>query len=130
MVVAQQLLVPLVEGKLAVPVQALYTKGGQRYVFRDGGSGTAYVPVQTGAIGTEWAEIADGLSAGDRIRLAFSDDDKRAIPDAAPGDKAEAMKRMGRRPGPDRAAAQPPGGQAPAGGGPGSAGQSQSGKKP
>jgi len=125
-----EIMVETVEGKLAVPVQALYTKGGQRYVFRDGGSGTAYVPVQTGAIGTEWAEIADGLSAGDKIRLAFSDDDKRAIPDAAPGDKAEAMKRTGRRPGPDHAAAQPPGGQAPAGGGPGSAGQSQSGKKP
>jgi len=125
-----EIMVETVEGKLAVPVQALYTKGGQRYVFRDGGSGTAYVPVQTGAIGTEWAEIAEGLSAGDRIRLAFSDDDKRAIPDAAPGDKAEAMKRMGRRPGPDGGAAQPQSAQAPAGGGPGSGGQSQSGKKP
>lgn len=142
-----EIMVETVEGKLAVPVQALYTKGGQRYVFRDGGSGTAYVPVQTGAIGTEWAEIAEGLSAGDKIRLAFSDDDKRAIPDAAPGDKAEAMKRMGRRPGPDGAAAQPQGAQAPAGGAAGAppggrgrrggasgsggtGGQSQSGKKP
>ncbi len=142
-----EIMVETVEGKLAVPVQSLYTKGGQRYVFRESGSGTAYSQVQTGAIGTEWAEIAEGLSAGDRIRLAFSDDDKRAIPDAAPGDKANAMMRMGRRPGPDGVAAQPQGGQAPAGGaagappggrmrrggGPGSggsAGQSQSGKKP
>ncbi|MFH1108994.1 MAG: efflux RND transporter periplasmic adaptor subunit [Planctomycetota bacterium] len=142
-----EIMVETVEGKLAVPVQALYTKGGQRYVFRDGGSGTAYVPVQTGAIGTEWAEIADGLSAGDKIRLAFSDDDKRAIPDAAPGDKADAVKRIGRRPPADGAAAQPQSGQAPAGGAAGTppggrtrrdrasgsggaAGQSQSGKKP
>ncbi len=125
-----EIMVETVEGKLAVPVQALYTKGGQRYVFRDSRSGTAYSQVETGAIGTEWAEIAEGLSAGDRIRLAFSDDDKRAIPDAAPGDKANAMMRMGRRPGPDGAATQPQGGQAPAGGVPGSGGQSQSGKKP
>jgi HlyD family secretion protein len=125
-----EIMVETVEDKLAVPVQALYTKGGQRYVFRDSGSGTAYSQVQTGAIGTEWAEIAEGLSAGDRIRLAFSDDDKRAIPDAAPGDKANAMMRMGRRPNADGAAAQPQGGRARRGGGAGSGGQSQSGKKP
>jgi len=140
-----EIMVENVEGKLAVPVQAVYTKGGQRYVFRDSTSAMSYVPVQLGAIGTEWAEIASGLSAGDRIRLAFLDEDKRAIPDAAPGDRANAMK-MGRRSAPAGMTAQPPGAQAPAqvpqgaprgrlgrGGGStsgGSSGQSTSGKKP
>jgi len=140
-----EIMVETVEGKLAVPVQAIYTKGGQRFVFRDSTSAKSYVPVQLGAIETEWAEIASGLSAGDKIRLAFSDEDKRAIPDASPGDRANAMK-MGRRPAPGAMTAQPPAGTAPTqvpagapagrvgqGGGAtsgGSSGQSTSGKKP
>jgi len=140
-----EIMVETVEGKLAVPVQAIYTKGGQRYVFRDGGSGSNYAAVQLGAIGTEWAEIASGLSAGEKIRLAFSDDDKRAIPDSSPGDRANAERR-GRRPASSGVTAQPPGGPPPAGGAPaapagrvgrgggatsgGSSGQSTSGKKP
>lgn len=139
-----EIMVETVEGKLAVPVQAIYTKGGQRYVFRAGESAGSYAAVQLGAIGTEWAEVASGLTEGDRIRLAFSDDDKRAIPDAAPGDRANMMK-MGRRPPADGVSAQPGDGQTPAqvpqgapggrmgqggrrSGGP--PGQSTSGKKP
>lgn len=140
-----EIMVETIEDKLAVPVQSIYTKGGQRYVFRDGGTTTNFAPVQLGAIGTEWAEIASGLSAGDKIRLAFSDDDKRAIPDASPDDRANAMK-MGRRPPPGALTAQPTEGQAPAGdnraapggrtrqgGGPrsgGSTGRSTSGTRP
>lgn len=139
-----EIMVETVEGKLAVPVQAIYTKGGQRYVFRVGGSAGSYAAVQLGAIGTEWAEIASGLSAGEKIRLAFSDEDKRAIPDASPGDRANAMK-MGLRPAPAGVTAQPPGQPVPAGATPGapagqvgqgagaasggSSGQSTSGKK-
>ncbi len=134
-----EIMVETVEGKLAVPVQAIYTKGGQRYVFRAGGSPSSFAAVQIGAIGTEWAEIASGLSAGEKIRLAFSDDDKRAIPDASPGDRANAMK-VGRRQAPAGVAAQPPGGQTPTQSPPagrvrqegrrsgGSSGQSTSGK--
>jgi len=140
-----EIMVETVDGKLAVPVQAIYTKGGQRYVFRDSASPKSYVPVQLGAIGTEWAEIASGLSAGDRIRLAFSDEDKRAIPDGTFGDHANTMKKGSRRvsggvtappPGqPASAGATPgvPGGRSGSGGGTtsgGSSGQSTSGKKP
>ena len=113
-----EIMVETVDGKLAVPVQAIYTKGGQRYVFRDGGSASSYAAVQLGAIGTEWAEITSGLSAGEKIRLAFSDEDKRAIPDASPGDRANAMQ-MGRRPAPAGVTAQPPGVPVPAGTTPG-----------
>jgi HlyD family secretion protein len=139
-----EIMVETVEGKLAVPVQAIYTKGGQRYVFREGGSATSYAAVQLGAIGTEWAEITSGLSAGEKIRLAFSDDDKRAIPDAPPGNRANAMK-TGHKPATADMTAQPPvvpaptvatpgapAGQAGQGGGAasgGSSGQSTSGKK-
>ncbi len=105
-----EILVETVENKLAVPVHSIYTKGGQRYVFRDGGSENNHTPVQLGAIGTEWAEIASGLSAGDKIRLAFSDDDKRAIPD----DRANAM-RMGGRPTPAGMTATSPSSSPPAG---------------
>jgi HlyD family secretion protein len=90
-----EILVETVESQAAVPVQAIYTKGGQRYVFRDGEK--SYAAVELGAIGTEWAEIRSGLSAGDRVRLAFSDDDKRLIPDAGPGERGNSM-RMRQRP--------------------------------
>jgi len=91
-----EIMVETVEGKLAVPVHAIYTKGGQRYVFRDGEG--AFAAVELGAIGTEWAEIRSGLSPGERIRLAFGDDDKRLIPDAAPGERGAAMRARGKPP--------------------------------
>lgn len=76
-----EILVEEIENKLAVPVQAIYTKGPQRYVFKDSLAGANHAPIELGAIGTEWAEVRGGLEPGDKIRLSFSDDDKRAIPD-------------------------------------------------
>ena len=70
-----------VTDKLAVPVQSIFTKAGQRYVFRDDGSKIEPVPLHIGAIGTEFAEVVDGLARGDRVLLAFSEDHTRLIPD-------------------------------------------------
>lgn len=76
-----EILVESVDDKLAVPVQAVYSKSGQRYVFRDGAKEVGPVKITVGAIGTEWAEVSNGLTTGDRILLAFSDAQKRMIPD-------------------------------------------------
>ncbi len=91
-----EILVDTVENKLAVPVPAIYTKGGQRFVFREG-TGQSYVPVELGAVGSEWAEIRSGLNPGDRIRLAFTDEDKRSVPDPAPVER-RGPARMGEKP--------------------------------
>lgn len=81
-----EILVEMVTDKLAVPVQAVYAKGGQRYLFRDGGDGAEHVPVQLGQIGAEWAEVVSGINSGDTVLLAFSEELKRRIPDAAGGE--------------------------------------------
>ncbi len=77
-----EILVESVEEKLSVPVQTVYSKAGKRYVFQSDRGRVTPQPVQLGAIGTEWAEVVEGLSGGESILLAFSDDHKRLIPDA------------------------------------------------
>lgn len=117
-----EILVEEVEEKLAVPVQAIYTKGPQRYVFKESLAGAGYLPIELGAIGTEWAEVRKGLEAGEKIRMSFTDEDKRAIPDPV-GDA---------RGGPKMQSAGMTGGSAPSGGPPrgGPKGGSTSGRKP
>ncbi|MDO8630257.1 MAG: hypothetical protein Q7R41_07165, partial [Phycisphaerales bacterium] len=77
-----EILVETVEEKLAVPVQAIYAKGGKRYVFRRIGERVEPVAVNVGSIGSEWAEVAAGVEKGERVLLAFGEDYRRMIPDA------------------------------------------------
>ena len=93
-----EILVQDVENKLAIPVQAIYAKGGQRYVFRQKGDRAEPVVVQMGAIGSEWAEVASGIDIGDRVLLAFGDEYRRMIPDTARDEVPGAPPAM-RRPG-------------------------------
>lgn len=102
-----EILVDRIEDKLAIPVQAVYSKGGRRYVFRDNGNTIEHVPVELGGIGLEWVEIVDGLADGDRVLLAFSDEMKRSIPDVSGDGK--------RRPGPGRGAKRATGSRKPSG---------------
>jgi len=76
-----EIMVEPAQERLAVPVQAVYTKSGRRYVFREGAGGAAPIEVKLGSIGTEWAEITEGVKNDDRILLTVSDDQKRQIPD-------------------------------------------------
>jgi len=76
-----QILVENVDDKLAVPVQAVYAKSGRRYVFREAAREVKPVAVTIEAVGTEWAEVTDGLTGGEQILLTFTDEHKRLIPD-------------------------------------------------
>lgn len=80
-----EILVETVEDKLAVPVQTVYTKGGQRYVFQETAREPKPVAIALGAVGTEWAEVTRGLTGGEQILLTFADEHKRLVPDAPPG---------------------------------------------
>ncbi len=80
-----EIMVETVVDKLAVPVQAIYSKGGKRYAFHNDRGAVSPREIQLGAIGMEWAEVVNGLQSDDQILLAFSDEQKRMIPDAAPG---------------------------------------------
>lgn len=90
-----EILVEMVEDKLAVPVQTVYTKGGRRYAFRQAGREIIATEVRLGAIGTEWAEIKEGLSDGEQILLAFSDEHKRLVPDLPPATRGRRMREDG-----------------------------------
>lgn len=76
-----EILVDEVEARAAVPVQAIYTKGSQRFVFHQSGGEASYSPVELGAIGMEWAEITSGVNSGDQVLLAFDDNYKRLVPE-------------------------------------------------
>ena len=103
-----EILVERVYDSVAVPVQSVYTKAGKRYVFTADPNGPRSVAVELGAIGTEWAQVTGGLSGGEQILLAFSDEHKRLIPDEPagsrrggitdPGDRAERSNGSRRQP--------------------------------
>jgi len=76
-----EILVDTIDQQLAVPVQAIFTKGSSRYVFRDAGRSPEAVKVELGGIGTEWAQIKSGVTRGDRVYLAFNEEMKRLIPE-------------------------------------------------
>jgi len=79
-----EIMVSTVEEGLAVPVQSVYSKGGKRYVFKDDGGDPEYIEVSLGGVSDDWAEVTSGLSAGDTILLALSDELKRKLPDGQP----------------------------------------------
>jgi HlyD family secretion protein len=66
---------------LAVPVQAVFSRGTKHYVFRASKGTPEPVEVQLGATSSDFAQIIDGLAAGDQILLAVSDDAKRELPE-------------------------------------------------
>lgn len=111
-----EILVGEVENELAVPVQAFYSKGGRRYVFRDDKGTISAVPVRTGAVSNEWAAIVEGVNEGDRVLLAINDDHKRLLPDDAGTDRRGGGAEGGARRGGQGARAP---GRAGPGGGPG-----------
>ena len=88
-----EILVEVVEDRLAVPVQSVYTQAGRRYVFRANGATMEAVEIKVGAIGTEFAEIREGVSAGESVLLAFGDDQKRLIPESVPGERGGPRER-------------------------------------
>ena len=79
-----EILVETLTDTLAVPVQAIYSKTGRRYVFRSSEGKVEYVEVEVGAVSTEWAEIKDGVAEGENVLLAFSEEQTRMIPDLVP----------------------------------------------
>lgn len=95
-----EIMVTTVEDQLAIPVQAIYAKGGKRYVFRQKGASAEPVPVQVGPVGNEWAAIESGLVTGDRVLMAFNDDQRRLIPDAPAGEDRGGAGGTQRRRGP------------------------------
>ncbi|MEM1331016.1 MAG: efflux RND transporter periplasmic adaptor subunit [Planctomycetota bacterium] len=58
-----------VEDALAIPVQAVFTDGRQRFIYRPAGSKFERVPVDIGRRSSVFAEIASGLEVGTQVLL-------------------------------------------------------------
>ncbi len=99
-----EIFVETVENRLAVPVQSVFSKGGKRFVFKDDSKGVSPHEVKLGAVGMEYVEVTQGITANERILLAPSDEHKRLLPEAGPGERGG----PGRMGGP-RSAERPPG---------------------
>jgi HlyD family secretion protein len=77
------ILVAQLNDVLAVPVQAVFAKGSSYFVFTDRGIRTEPVRVTIGQSSNEYVEIKNGLSEGDRVYLAVTDEMKLMLPDEA-----------------------------------------------
>ena len=54
---------------LFIPVEAVFEKGGQFYVYRDNGSDPEEVVVEIGLANDMYVEIKNGLNEGDVVYL-------------------------------------------------------------
>lgn len=91
-----EILVAELHDVLAVPVQSIFAKAGRYYVFVTEGDKTRPVEVQVGQSSTQFAEIKAGLTEGQVIRLAVTDEMKLMLPE---GDDREPPSRPpGKRP--------------------------------
>ncbi|HNQ21704.1 MAG TPA: efflux RND transporter periplasmic adaptor subunit [Phycisphaerae bacterium] len=79
-----EIFVEQVRGRLAVPVQAVFSKSGRHYVFAQRPGEPQPVEVVLGSTGTEWVEVTSGLDAGTRVLLAVSEEHQRLLPDLPP----------------------------------------------
>ena len=65
-----EILIEDVPDVLAVPVQCVFSRGAQHFVFVQGTLSTAPAEVKLGRATTTLVEIANGLSAGDKVVMA------------------------------------------------------------
>ena len=98
-----EILVDTVEGALAVPVQAVYTRGRRSFVFVERDGDAEPVEVKLGRSNATLVEVLEGLQAGQRVLLHA---DKRLLaklPTAEPAEpsafrKPPATPKAARRP--------------------------------
>ncbi|MEE9296726.1 MAG: efflux RND transporter periplasmic adaptor subunit [Phycisphaerae bacterium] len=81
-----EIVITHLEDVICVPLQAVYSKGGQHYVFRSNGGDGEPVRVTLGESSNELVEIKSGLEENAEVLLAVSDIAKAALPDVEPSE--------------------------------------------
>ncbi len=76
-----EILITELKDVLAVPVQAVFGKGGKYYVFVTQGREVVPVEVKVGLASNEYAEITAGLTEGQMVHLAVTDEMKLKLPE-------------------------------------------------
>jgi HlyD family secretion protein len=80
-----EILVDALDDVLAVPVQAVFSKGGRNYVFlKKAAKMGKPIEVSLGQASEEYVEIVKGVALGQEVMLAISDEMKREIPEPDP----------------------------------------------
>jgi len=64
-----EIMLAAVQQSLMVPVQAVFSEGPVKFVYRPQGSRFERVPVHVGRMSDTFAEVASGLAEGDRVLL-------------------------------------------------------------
>jgi len=82
-----KILIETVPDVLAVPVQCVFTRGSQSYVFVRNGAGAEPVAVKLGRSNTKMIEVVEGLERGDQV-LMHADQSLLAKLPAAPQELA------------------------------------------
>jgi HlyD family secretion protein len=83
-----EILVKRLDEVLAVPVQCVFSKGGNSYVFTTNGR-VEVKQVKLGLASTEYAQVLDGLKEGQKVFLAVTDDMKRMLPTEEGADRTD-----------------------------------------
>ena len=76
-----EILVAQVENALAVPVQCVFAKGKDYYVFLDQGGTGVPAKVEVGMASNEYVEIKSGLRSQQNVYLAVTDEMKLKLPE-------------------------------------------------
>lgn len=79
-----EIIVSRLEDVVAVPLQAVFSKGGRHYVFKPNGHAGEPVQVSLGQSSSDYVEVTKGLTANSKVLLAASDDAKLLLPDLPP----------------------------------------------
>ncbi|MCG3137331.1 MAG: hypothetical protein HJJLKODD_01175 [Phycisphaerae bacterium] len=103
-----EILIDELHDVVAVPVQAVYTKGNKSFVFTGSTSNAQPQEVQLGLASTEFVEVRDGLKEGQNVLLQVPPEMRTRLPEVKPEELAIAQPVP-----PGAAASQPAGGQPP-----------------
>ncbi len=87
-----QITITELQDVIAIPVQAVFGKGGKYYVFLDEKGNPQPVEVEVGPSSNEYIEITEGLQVGQKIRLAVTEDMKLELPDRDDGERERGGK--------------------------------------
>lgn len=79
-----EILIEEVPDVLAVPVQCVFARGMQRFVFVMDGGKPKPRPVRVGQATTAMVEISDGLKSGDQVLMAPSEEVLASLPSGGP----------------------------------------------
>lgn len=110
-----EILVAQVENSLAVPIQSVFAKGADYYVFVDQNGSPNPVPIVPGLASNEFVEVKKGLESGQKVYLAVTDEMKLKLPDAESGTPSLNPKSKGKKQGSQGMASPAPPGQGPSG---------------